>query len=366
MCADIEETLGRELREVAGGVQVPALPPLPQETSRESRLWPPLLAAAAVVLIVAGAVVVAGTGGGDRNPDPAPSPTKSTTVQIRRTAPTVPYVVGQALYVDGEQVPGTWWSVEAGEHGWIAQRTNNTWWRGRGAEPFEIEAQLDQPPVISPDGDYVGFIDPVEGTLTGFDTGFSGEGLGGVPITVRDDDGTLVSLRAVTDDGRVIAAGSETAVLWLPLVDNSVVDLTETAPGAVIKALTPAGLVVTDEAEQEFYLVELSDAGELARIGDLPAHGDLVMSPGGEWSAWIPLGTAGGEVTSVPTLEVGRLDGGQPATLAAPDGWGFSVGAYAWEDDEFLVSTVLRESDGAERMVRCSPVAVRCELIASE
>ena len=36
MAIDIEETLGRELREVAGGVTVPALPALPQEQPRRS------------------------------------------------------------------------------------------------------------------------------------------------------------------------------------------------------------------------------------------------------------------------------------------------------------------------------------------
>ena len=56
MFVDVEETLTRELREVAGGLPVPAMPPLPQEPPRVARPWQPLLVAASVALVVAGAV----------------------------------------------------------------------------------------------------------------------------------------------------------------------------------------------------------------------------------------------------------------------------------------------------------------------
>ena len=100
------------------------------------------------------------------------------------------------------------------------------------------------PPVLSPDGKYVGEVvdDNGQGTLSGFDTGAGGEGLGGVPIDLGDQqDGSAVRVRGVTDDGRVIAQGTKTAVLWLPLVDTSTVDLTRTAPGLQVLGNTPAG-----------------------------------------------------------------------------------------------------------------------------
>ena len=238
MFVDVEETLGRELREVAEDLHVPALPSLPQEPARAPRHWQPLLVAAAVVLILAGAVTLVATTRGGQEPQPAPpSPSRTDSVErIPRTAPTVPYVLDQQLYVDGEQVPGTWWSVQSGEAGWLAQRTDYTWWWGRGPTANAIEGQLDVPPVLSPNGEYVGEVvdDNGQGVLSGFDTGFSGEGLGGVPVDLGSRaDGSTVSVRAVTDDGRVIAQGTKTAVLWLPLVDNSTVDLTEdrTGPG---------------------------------------------------------------------------------------------------------------------------------------
>ncbi|MFC4783934.1 hypothetical protein ACT8ZV_05635 [Nocardioides sp. MAHUQ-72] len=371
MFVDVEETLGRELRQVADGLQVPALPSLPEEPPRAPRSWQPLLVAAAVVLVLAGVVTLVATTRGGRDVQPAPQPPSpgrtDSADPIPRTAPTVPYLLDQELYVDGEQVPGTWWSLQAGGSGWLALRADNTWWWGSGAEPMAIETRLEVPPALSPDGTYVGEVvdEDGTGTLTGFDTGFSGEGLGGVPVDPgSNQDGSTVTVRAVTDDGRVIAQGTRTAVLWLPLVDNSTVDLTATAPGQVVVANTPAGLVVTDGENGEPYLAEVSDSGELTRTGPAPVLDAIVGSPGGTWLAGTQVGLMGGEVTSVATLEAQSVDGAQRVTLDAPDGWGFHVMAYAWEDEQHLVSPVVRDSgDGAERMVRCSVVSARCVLI---
>ncbi len=74
-----------------------------------------------------------------------------------------------------------------------------------------------------------------------------------------------------------------------------------------------------------------------------------------------PAGSTGGEVTSIPKLEAQTVDGTQQATLTAPDGWGFRVRAWVWEDDDYLVSPVV--SDGGERMARCSAQTARCVLI---
>jgi hypothetical protein len=118
---------------------------------------------------------------------------------------------------------------------------------------------------------------------------------------------------------------------------------------------------VIDGAEGEPYLAEISDAGELTRIGEIPAHDDIVVSPGARWLAWTAPGSIGGEVTSISTLEARTVDGTQQATLTAPAGWGFRVAAWVWEDDDFLVSPVVR--DGRERMARCSVQQSRCVLI---
>jgi hypothetical protein len=368
MFVDIEETLGRELREVADGLQIPAMPPLPQEPRRAQRHWQPLLvAAAAVVLIVTGVAVVGNTRGSQEvqpaPPAPSPSPTESV-VRVPKTAPQVPYVLDQELYVDGEQVPGTWWSVRSGDAGWLALRTDNTWWWGRGPKANEITGRHDVPPVISPNGRYVAEVlaENGEGEVTGFDTRPAGEGLGGVPVDLGDPaDGNPVTVRAVTDDGAVIVQGAATSLLWLPLVDNSTVDLTETAPGQQFLSGTPAGLVVTDGEGGEPYLAEISEDGELTRVGAVPAHDDLVVSPAAEWLAWTAPGTTSGEVTSIPALEAQTVDASQQATLNAPAGWGFRVRAWVWEDDDHLVSPVV--GDGGERMARCSVKSAGCVLV---
>jgi len=369
MFDDIEETLERELRDVADGVRVPAmptLPPLPHERAAARRHWQPLLGAAAVVLVVAGAAVLTTRDGQTVDPAvPTPTPTPSA-VSIPRTAPALPYVLDQRLYVDGEQVPGDWWSVQGGDAGWIAIRTDGTWWWGRGAEANALTGGYDAPPVISPNGEYVAELrlENGDGLLTGFDTRPDGEGLGGVPIDLGNrQDGSAVTIRAVTDDGRVIAQGTRTSLLWLPLVGDGTdsIDLAASAPGQVVLGSTPAGLVVTDEDSGEPYLAELSDTGELTPTGTVPAHDDLVVSPGGEWLAWAPLGTLGGEVTALPTLEAQSVDGDGRTTLTAPDGWGFRVMDWVWEDDRFLVSPVV--GDAGERMARCSVQPARCVLI---
>jgi hypothetical protein len=379
MSVDVEETLGRELRELAESLTIPAMPPLTQEPRRAPRHrpswhgsshWQPLLVAASVALVIAGAVAVVATarGGRDVQPAPSPSPTPSV-VTVPRTAATVPHLLGPKLYVDGDRLPGDWYSVSSGKSGWVALRADNTWWWGTDAEPHRIEGTLDAPPVISPNGTYVAEIVEQDGTglLTGFDTDPSGEGLGGLPIDLGDSrDGSAVTVRAVTDDGWVIAQGTKTSLLWLPTVvdrTETPVDLTETAPGQVVLANTPAGLVVTDGDGGEPYLAEISDQGVLTRTGAVPAHDDLLVSPGGTRLAWTPEGTTGGEVTEVASLETQTVDGGQRATLAPPDGWAFRVRSYQWEDDDLLVSTVVR--DRTERLARCSAQAARCVLIGN-
>ena len=377
---DIETTLSRELREVASRLQVPAMPALstnPPAGPRPHRHWLPLLAAAAVVLIVSGAVVVGSIlGGGDPDLEPAP-PAASRTESVRpipTSAPTVPYVLDRKLYVDGVRVPGTWWSVQAGDAGWVALRTDNTWWWGSGPEANKIEPRLDLPPLISPNGRYVALVADTNGrsAVTGFETRSGGQGWGAVPVYPGDAAaGDPVRVRAVTDDGRVIVQGAGTDLLWLPLGDNSTVDLTSTAPGQVVLAGTPDDLAVVDGtdgadgASGQPYLATISDAGELTRTSSLPSHDDLSVGPEG-WLAWTPPGTTGGEVTAISALEVQTVDGTDHATLSAPPGWGFRVRAWAWEDGEHLVAPMVREGGGdRERMARCSVQPARCVLVAS-
>jgi hypothetical protein len=273
-------------------------------------------------------------------------------------------VLNQRLYVGGEQVPGDWWSVWGGDAAWLAWRADNTWWWGTGSEANEMPAGLEGAPVLSPNGRYVAatLTENGRGLVTAFTTEPGGEGLGGIPVDLGSaEDGSTVSIRAVTNDGKVIAQGTRTSLLWLPLAGNTTVNLAVTAPGQVILDGTAAGLIVTDGEDGEPYLADSSNTGELTPIGAVPAHDDMVISPHGDWLAWTVPGTLGGEVTSISTLEAQTVDGTQRTTLTAPAGWGFRVQAYVWEDDDHLVSPVV--GDGGERMARCSVQAGRCVLI---
>jgi hypothetical protein len=54
----------------------------------------------------------------------------------------VPYVLDGRLYVQGEQVPGTWWTVRHAGGAWVAHRDDDTWWWGTGTEPIAIAGEV--------------------------------------------------------------------------------------------------------------------------------------------------------------------------------------------------------------------------------
>ncbi|MBB6627663.1 hypothetical protein H5V45_10050 [Nocardioides sp. KIGAM211] len=385
MTTEIEDMLVRELDAVAGGIEVPPMPSVVTEAgeARTSHVWQPLLVAAAVVLIV-GVVALALSRQGDGEPQPAPSGPSPTTgspspgrsdARIPVTPPTVPYVLDQVLYVDGQAVPGAWQGVQSRDGVWLAQQFDQSWWwGGPGVEPSRIEAELEQPPVLSPDGRYIAFLDrngdPTP--LTGFTTGAGGEGFGAAPVEIsRSEDGVLPSIRAVTDDGDVIVQGTRTSILWHAQdPSQAVVDLSATAADQVVLQGTAAGLVVVDGSDGATdatgtapYLATVSADGALTRTGTLPTYDALAVSPGGSRLVRSPAGTLGGEVASVDTLLARPVAGGDETTLAAPAGWAFAVNTWAWEDETILVAVLVpSSSDGrtAPRMARCDVELASC------
>ncbi len=363
MSTEMENALARELHEVADGVHVPPMPSLPppdEQRSLTTRLWAPLLVAAAVVLLVGGLALTL-DGRDDpavpSGPGPSGTPTSSPSGNrqdgtISSAAPTVPYVLDQRLYVDGAQVPGTWWSVESRGGQWLAVQTDGSWWSGGpGRDTGPIAAEVDQPPVMSPNGRYVALIDLSSGvpTVTGFDTLPAGEGFVSAPIELpRTDGGVAPRVRAVTDEGAVIIQGRRISLMWLAQQggQQTVIDLFETAPDQQVLAATAAGLVVVDGVDSDpqsvpAYLADISADGELTETGTLPTYDDLEISPGGSWLVLSPDGTLGGEVTSVRTLTAQEVAGGDEVGLEAPNGWGFAVGTWAWEDDRTLIAALV-------------------------
>jgi hypothetical protein len=379
MTTELENVLARELHEVADGVEVPSMPALvadPAPAPRPTSLWRPLLVAAVVALIVGVAALVLSRSD-DGAPKPAPpGPTNATDPSVPRdteiptTMPTVPFILDGRLYVDGERVPGEgWWGLQTHAGVWLATQGNSNawWWDGPGADGGQLEGQFDQPPVLSPNGGYIAYVDVSSGRaeVNGFTTEPAGEGFGlpleGLP---RTEDGVAIRVRAVTDDGDVIVQGARTSIMWhtRSAIEFDTVNLSETAPGREVLSGAPGGLVVTDTADGEPYLATISPAGELTRIAALPAYDGLEVSPGGDWSLGAADGTLGGEVAVVGDLRAQPVDGGDEVTLDPPPGWGFAVHSWTWEDETTFVAELAPADGGDEspRLARCSVALGDC------
>jgi hypothetical protein len=383
MHEDIERILTSELRQVADGVEVPPLPELP--SGRPSRFaWPPVLAVAAAVVLIALVVLVGGPSDRGGLPQPAPQPTPQPTDAVTDDAadplpeavptgpPRVPYVLDGVAYVGDDSFPG-FDSIDGTTQGWLAVEPPFVWSWGNGGAPDGLDVAVEQPPVVSPNGQYIAYLSS-EGDLSGFQTAPDGEGMGlPVPVPVRDDDGVGTRIGAVTDDGWVIASGRGVGVLWRPFDGAAPVDLTRTAPGQLVWQATQAGLVVVDGSGDardpsgdnrvagagRVYLADLAPDGELTPIVDLPHFGIADVSE--EWVAWVPADRVAGEVLAYDEIRVRGLEGRSEGVLAPPQGWRFVNTAFTFEDDQFLVARV---TDGQQqRMARCSPALQECVLL---
>jgi len=353
MLANVEETLSRELRQVADGLPVPQLPELPQEPARRGWHRQPLLVAAAVALIVAGAMAVVTMTGGRDEPQPAPPPPSRTAAPLTSGAPTVPYLLDGRLYVQREQVPGTWWTVKQAGGAWVAQRDDDTWWWGTDSEPLDIQGTVVLQPQLSPDGSLLAFATTADGGQAVLvETRPGGEGIGSLPV-----DGGAFGVVAVTDDGEVILRNNTRQLLW-NAPDGGPVDLDATAPDQWVQHSTSAGLVVLDGRrdgeEDATYLAELSDSGELTPRQSVPAE-NVVVNPSGTWLAHG--GSWGGEAPTVPTIRAQAIDGRQSVTLDPPhDG---ELLALTWEDDDLLLAETYRDGT-VTGLARCSIREQRC------
>jgi hypothetical protein len=377
---DIERMLRSELRQVADGLEAPPLPALP--AGPQARLvWPPALAVAAAAVLIALVVLVGGPSDRD-GVQPAPQPTEVATDDavtddatddaidpapeaVPTGPPTVPYVLDQVAYVGDDAFPG-FSSVVGTARGWLAVEPPFVWSWGNGEAPNAMEGAFEQPPVVSPNGEYVAYI-TTEGEMNGFETAPAGEGMGlPVPVPVRDDDGVGTRIGAVTDEGWVIASGRGVGVLWRPFDGAEPLDMTQTAPDQVVWRATSAGLVVVDGSDGaripgdgRTYLADVTAEGELIPIRDLPSFGIADISDA--WVAWVPLEQVGGEVPSFGEILVQDLAGGSQGVMPAPDGWRFVNTDFTFEDDQLLVARV---TDGQQqRMARCSPALQECVLL---
>ena len=378
MHEDVENTLTRELRQVADGLEVPPVPLLPSGPPRRPTWAPPLAAAAVVLIVLVTLVGVLRDGGG--TPQPAPQPTEvitddateSVPQEVPTGPPTVPYVLDRVVHVGEKSFPG-YDSVDGTSRGWVTVKPPFVWAWSNGAAPDQLDVAVEQPPVVSPNGEYLAYI-TTEGEMNGFETAPDGEGMGlPVPVPVRDEDGVGTRIGAVTEDGWVIASGRGVGVLWRPFDGAAPVDLTRTAPGQLVWQATQAGLVVVDGSgdardpsgdnrvagDGRVYLADVTPEGEMVPIADLPHFGIADVS--GDWVAWVPAEQISGDVREYDEIRVRRLDDHAEDVLSPPPGWRFENTQFTFEDTQFLVARV---SDGQrQRMVRCSPALLECVLL---
>ncbi|WP_415947565.1 hypothetical protein [Streptomyces sp. KLOTTS4A1] len=405
---DVEEILGRELHEVASGLQIPACPPLPQQErvqsrtpfrlSRLSRLsrhfrlfrwpglvaWRPVLVAAVTIAVVGGAFGVLSFLDGGRPHTATPPPTQSpsvptgdpsvptdkptsstekpTTRPLTADTPTVPYLLDGRLYAGGEQVSGKWVTLLQAGATWAAQRDDETWSWGTGPERNAIPGTVILQPRLSPDGGLlaVGAITEDGGRVLLIDTR-SGATVNTLPFDAAgSDDPNALGVVAVTRDskvflrdGRVNEDESVNQRLWFADQGDRTVDLATTAPDQQVRGNTAAGLIVFDETKDgwrdAFYLAAVSDSGTLTRLRALPSE-ESVVNPSGTWLAYG--GSWGGESQTAPEVAAQQTKGSQKLTLSPPDE-GNLLRAKAWEDDDLLL-VELDTGGGPAGLARCS------------
>jgi len=212
--------------------------------------------------------------------------------------------------------------------------------------------------------------------VNGFTTDPSGEGFG-LPLTglPRVEDELPIRVRAVTDDGDVIVQGTRTSILWRTQsgTELDTVDLAETAPDQIVLQGTAAGLVVvdgsdgpTDAAETEPYLATVDADGSLTPGTTLPTYDALEVNPGGTWLLRAPAGTIGGEAAAIDSLPTQPIGGGAEVVLDAPEGWGFVVSSWTWEDDETVLAALVskRRVEPVEyQLARCRVDLGECRAI---
>lgn len=364
----VEEILRRELREVANGLSVPALPPLPEQPPRSQR-WRPLLVAAAAMLIVAGAiaVMVANRDGGEPTPaPPGPDHTEINTVRsLTADAPTVPYVFDGTLYVDGEEVAGTWWEVSHAGDAWAAQSDDIGWRWGTDAEAHEISGDVVLHPHLSPDGTLLAVATTQDGGRVLLIDTRSGKPVNTLRIDLTGPaNPNALGVVAVTDDAKVFLGRGTRRLMWLAADGDKTVDLDTTAPDQWVQGSTPAGLIVldgtTNDEREAIYLAEVSDTGRLNRVRTLPDV-DVPVNPSGTWLAYG--GYWGGESETTSEITAEPVDGSGELTLPPPDDR--QLLAKAWEDDDLLLAEL--HSDGIPTgLARCSIRAERCVVIEAQ
>jgi len=365
----IEELVRAELRSVAEQVAVPSLPSL--EEPRRS--WRAVLvaAAAAVLLVIGGLTFLL-----HEEADPPERPVDEPKIDhVDRSAPTIPWIDGDRLFVGGRRIPGRWLEVYSAGHTWLARRADRRVFWGRGTQLHDLgRYQFNlayEGPYLSRAGRYlaVGY-----GTAVLVDTATGRSRT--VPLSTpspgsASPDSALDEWAAgVTDAGVVLStrAEGESAESYAIGAGQPPVRL-ETHGGHLTRSVA-SGLLLED-ARGRVWVVDVvgSRVRRIAQVSSNrvgPAYSDasLAASLSTDRQWLLDLGWTR-DRDEPETLPVTAVDDGRPAPVSAPQGWAFApqLAPGFWEPEGTLVTFVVRPESREYRAVRCAPVAGECVLL---
>ena len=317
----IEELVRAELRSVAEQVAVPSLPSL--EEPRRSWRVVVVAAAAAVVLVIGGLSFLLRD---DANPPERPVD-KPKVDHVDRSAPTIPWIDGDRLFVRGRQVPGRWLEVSSGGDTWLARRADGRVFWGRGLQRHSLgKSQFPlayDGPYLSPDGRYVagGIGNTLVDTATGSTTTVPLTGSAEVEewIAGVTDEGVILSTRA---DGIEVAESYALRAGRPPLLLRT--------QGGHLTRTTTSGLLLND-AQGNDWVVDVVGT-RVRRVAQVSAGVPTVISESASLSTdrqWL-LDLGWTEDRDEPeTLPVTAVDDGRPAPVSAPPGVGLRAPAGA-------------------------------------
>jgi len=364
---NIEKMLADEFRVVAGELDVPRAPVAElvhagNRARNRSRMYVAGLAAAAVAVVATG-LAIADRDPRANDPDPAPSPTRIVDENVgfpTGEAPSIPYIVDEKLFVNGEVVPGIWEYLPETSIGgnnvvnWISEQG---WVLVKDGES-EVLPDEKAIPKLSPDGRFLVYA--VDGELILRDLAEDGV-VGRLPIGRElNDDGMYATVpRGVDNSGRVIY-GSADAFLWdgirepvaVTMPDGRVPllsEIYEVRADQIVVLRTPP-----EDPDGRLSLATVGKDGRVTLQQGLPPTATRYVSPDNSWMAWHTTRT-GQETGNLgdPTensLTVRQLASDEQFTIPLDEGtW---IRNVQWESNSTLLvmtgATVIR-CDLAER-----------------
>ena len=367
---NIEKMLEQEFRVVAGELDVPPAPvaELVREGSKarnRTRMYVAGLAAAAVAVVATGLAIADGDPRAD-NPDPAPSPTRIVDENLgfpTGEAPSIPYIVDEKLFVDGEVIPGIWEylpETSIGGNNVVNWLSEQGWVLVVDGES-EVLPDEKAVPRLSPDGRFLVYADDADLVLRDL---VDDRVVGRLPIGQElDADGEYAIVpRGVDNSGRVFYGSGDT-FMWdgsgdpvpVTMPDGRVPTLSEiyeVRAGEIVALRTPP-----DDPDGRLSLATVGDDGRITFQQPLPPTATRYVSPDDAWVAWVTnrKGQETGNLgdPSENSITVRALGSDEQFTFPlARDFW---VRDVRWESD----STVLISTTG--RVVRCDVVERACE-----